>query len=86
MAAKAAAKRTYEMMLLYLKSNPNLVSINSSPWSVLEPDIAAFVQADTKTAKRDWFRSHGFTDFTFLDDISLAGNCLEIFILQFFFA
>jgi len=70
-AAVRAAKRTYELLVEYLQKHGWAREKASKDWSALENDVVAFARADTKTAKRDWFKARGFGDFTFLASITL---------------
>jgi hypothetical protein len=65
----AMAKSTYDILLQY-PSAPGSKR-QAQPWSDVEPTLAAFIAASTKTAKRDWFVAHGIEDVSFLEGISL---------------
>lgn len=68
-AALAMAQATYDTLLAY----PPIAgrTRTAAPWSVLQPQVQAFVQAPTKALKRRWFKSHGVDDTGFLQGISL---------------
>jgi hypothetical protein len=65
----AMAKATYDILLRY-PSTPESTR-EARRWSEIEPLLAAFISASSKTEKRDWFVAHGIEDVSFLDGINL---------------
>lgn len=65
----AAAKTTYSAFLLY----PRIAGQerHALDWSVIEPQLEEFIEAPTKSAKRDWFIARGIRDVSFLEGTSL---------------
>lgn len=66
----AMARATYDVLVRY----PAVMNARrvAKPWSEIAPDVGRFVEADTKTRKKDWFIGHGIQDVSFLQGISLS--------------
>ena len=65
----AMAKASYDALVAYPPIEGR--ARRPAPWSTLEPLVAAFAKADTKTAKRAWFVAQGIADTGFLEGTSL---------------
>ena len=65
----AMAKSVYEV----LKQYPELSEKKRTPrpWEEIRPALNSFILASTKADKRRWFVSHGISDVSFLEGISL---------------
>lgn len=68
-SAVAMAKATYEALTEF----PPVQGANRVPqvWSSLEPAVHVFAEARSKTAKREWFLSQGFTETDFLEGVTI---------------
>lgn len=65
----AMAKATYDILLQYPPTPES--KREARRWSEIEPLLAAFIPASTKTEKKDWFAARGIGDVSFLEGISL---------------
>ena len=67
--AAATARATYDQLLAYppIAGRPR----TAAAWDALQAPLRAFIQAGTKTAKRQWFVKQGFDDTSFLEGVSL---------------
>jgi hypothetical protein len=65
----AMAKAVYEVLTQY----PELSETKRTPrnWEAIRPVLNGFIAASTKTEKKRWFVSHGISDVSFLEGISL---------------
>ena len=65
----AMAKAVYDILTQY----PELSGTKRSPrsWNEIRPSLDGFIAASTKTDKKRWFISHGISDVSFLEGISL---------------
>jgi hypothetical protein len=69
--AVQAASATYDGLIQFLDSHPSLRKRPAEPWSKLQELVSQFADAKTRTAKQEWFGRNGFTDSTFLSEVSL---------------
>jgi uncharacterized protein DUF6765 len=65
----AMAKAVYDV----LKQYPELSETKRTPrsWDEIRPLLNGFIAASTKTEKKRWFESHGISDVSFLEGVSL---------------
>ncbi len=65
----AMAKTVYDVLTQY----PELSETKRTPrlWDQIRPALNSFILASTKADKRRWFISHGISDVSFLEGISL---------------
>jgi hypothetical protein len=65
----AMAKAVYDILTQY----PELSETKRTPrgWNEIRPLLDGFIAASTKTDKKRWFISHGISDVSFLEGISL---------------
>jgi hypothetical protein len=65
----AMAKAVYDILTQY----PELSETKRTPrgWNEIRPSLDSFIAASTKTDKKRWFISHGISDVSFLEGISL---------------
>jgi hypothetical protein len=65
----AMARATYDVLVAF----PPIDKVAREPrdWASLQPAMAAFTRAGTKTEKKAWFAAQGFTDTSFLEGITL---------------
>ena len=65
----AMAKAVYDVLIQY----PELAETKRTPrsWNEIRPLLNSFIAASTKTDKKRWFTSHGISDVSFLEGISL---------------
>jgi len=65
----AMAKGVYDVLTQY----PELSATKRTPrtWDQIRPLLNGFIAASTKTDKKRWFVSHGISDVSFLEGISL---------------
>jgi hypothetical protein len=65
----AMAKSVYDVLTQYPELSDTKRSARS--WDQIRPLLNGFIAASTKTEKKRWFTSHGITDVSFLEGISL---------------
>ncbi|WP_233852941.1 hypothetical protein [Paraburkholderia sp. HD33-4] len=63
------ARATYEMLSIYPAVDGK--KRRAAAWESISSQIASFSSAKTKAQKAAWFSSHGISDTTFLDGVSL---------------
>jgi hypothetical protein len=65
----AMARAIYDILTQY----PELSETKRTPrgWNEIRPSLDGFIAASTKTDKKRWFISHGISDVSFLEGISL---------------
>lgn len=69
--AMQMAEATYGYLLKLRGRHKNLAIKPTRAWSAVSADLKVFIEADTKTKKRNWFKAQGFTQFDFLNGISI---------------
>jgi hypothetical protein len=52
------AHRTYDKLVSFLAHHPPMAAHPAVPWNRLEPQVAEFAKAGSKSEKRAWFQSH----------------------------
>src|SRR5437879_1119346 len=65
----AMAKAVYEVLMQYPQLSQT--ARTSRKWDQIRPSLDGFITASTKTEKKRWFASHGISDVSFLEGISL---------------
>ena len=65
----AMARATYDVLLQY--PSPPEAKRKARSWSEIEPLLAPFIAASTKTEKKAWFVARGIEDVSFLEGIGL---------------
>jgi len=65
----AMAKAVYEVLMQYPQLSQT--ARTSRKWDQIRPSLDGFIAASTKTEKKRWFASHGISDVSFLEGISL---------------
>ncbi len=65
----AMAEATYRALLNYPRGLRRVHP--AMPWSAIVPLLQGFIQAQTKTDKKQWFAARGIMDASFLDGVSL---------------
>ncbi|HEV3020525.1 MAG TPA: DUF6765 family protein [Burkholderiaceae bacterium] len=65
----AMARAVYDVLTQYppLSTTPR----TAHKWEQIVPSLDGFIKASTKTEKKRWFASHGISDASFLEGISL---------------
>src|SRR5258708_38767970 len=65
----AMAKAVYEVLMQYPQLSQT--ARTSRKWDQIRPSLDGFITASTKTEKKRWFASHGISDVSFLEGLSL---------------
>lgn len=68
---RKAAEITFDLLNRFLALHPELRGTPGVGFKALENDIEEFQKAKTKTAKKQWFATRGFKDFSFLSGIGI---------------